>query len=498
MTRFRLFAPEREMHALRFRWDVSPRSDLYRSKTFILRFPAAVPLDRVSDRVVFLIAMLCLHAHWLLLRPCVVELPFDPGPEERDFWRRLLEVEAATLDTLRPEGPLADPTLEIRVTGPALSLDTRPPDAAEADVCAAAFSGGKDSLLQAALLAELTSEPILVTTTSPLPPLSDHRTARRRAILRDAPAKLGARLYEVETGFRSSWDNAFGERRGYRIGVNEVTDTFLYLAATLAVGAAFGARHLFLASEAEVQETVEREGRTIQHPHFMYSLATQEAISALLSRLGFRCGSVTGPLWSEQVQRLLWTRYPRVCDLQYSCWRVGESAAACSRCGQCLRVALTAIAAGGNPERMGIDLAVLFSALEAWRPRALQGSDPLPAESVARGLHEQVVRSARAVAPSRVWSRLVLDRPRALFERRTYAAVRAYRMLRRGLLPYPVGAAPGYRAAFLSSIDPLVREGISRIYSTSFTADESPASAESAARSRRLASWVAAPLGARA
>src|SRR5678816_80962 len=77
---------------------------------------------------------------------------------------------------------------------------------------------------------------------------------------------------------------------------------------------------------------------------FMYSAATQRALSRLLEPYGMRYGSLTWPLYSSHVQHLLWSRYPDLSDLQYSCWLVAKDEAMCSRCRQCLRLAVVALA----------------------------------------------------------------------------------------------------------------------------------------------------------
>jgi hypothetical protein len=83
--------------------------------------------------------------------------------------------------------------------------------------------------------------------------------------------------------------------------VGETTDTFLYFAALLVVSMALGATHLFLASEAELQESVLRGGRVVRLIHLMYSAATQRAISAWLEPRGVRYGSLTWPLHSAEI-----------------------------------------------------------------------------------------------------------------------------------------------------------------------------------------------------
>src|SRR4029077_7600676 len=175
-------------------------------------------------------------------------------------------------------------------------------------------------------------------------------------VLAAIQGRRDVQLVEVHSDFRSVWDNGFAGALGYSPAVNELTDTFLYMSSLLAAGTALGKTRLFLASEAEVQANALIDGKIVQHRHFMYSAATQRALGQLLAPYGIRFGSLTWPLYSIQVQQLLWARYSDLCDLQYSCWLLRPGEATCSQCEQCFRIAMTALASGHNPERMGIDL----------------------------------------------------------------------------------------------------------------------------------------------
>src|SRR5262249_39724359 len=124
---------------------------------------------------------------------------------------------------------------------------------------------------------------------------------------------------EVVSDFLMSYDAAFSLKQRYGIHLHDLTGTYPFMTNLLAVGAALGRTRLFLASEAEVQENAEIAGRIVQLPEFCYSAATQRALARYLEPYGFRFGSLTWPLYSPQVQRLLWGRYPDLCDLQYSC-----------------------------------------------------------------------------------------------------------------------------------------------------------------------------------
>jgi hypothetical protein len=542
-----------------FRWQVAPATSLYRETAFALRLPPGFDARLIPESLWWTVALLCLHSHWNLLRPCVVLLPVTLEPGHRELWSRLLESEAATLDAYRAgggaaagddggAGAAATGNVELVEEGPRLR---RPAPLAESGRCAAAFSGGKDSLLQAALLAELGLPTELVATTSPMPPLVDHLTARRRHVLAEIVRRRPLGLAEVESDLRATWRNDFPPDVGYPVSVNEITDTFLYTAALLLVAWLRGATHLFLASEAEVQENVEMNGRIVQHTHFMYSAATQRALAALLAPLGVRYGSLISALYSLQVQELLWTRYGDLCDLQYSCWRVGAGEATCSRCSQCLRLALGALAIGETPERMGIDLVRLLLAMRDWSPgppAAAAAAAPaatvsagaagtaspaaapgmpaapdapgvapsgpsapapapalLPAVAVSRRFRRQMLRSFAAISTVRVAAALFAGGPARLLTRRGWQAVAAYAGLRRRLaLAAPGGAAVllaetwGYREGFLRQVDPRLRARIAAIFAEHFVAEGAGLDGGVLERSEALAAWIAAPLAAAA
>ncbi|HEX3584202.1 MAG TPA: hypothetical protein VH087_20730, partial [Thermoanaerobaculia bacterium] len=314
---------------------------------------------------------------------------------------------------------------------------------------------------------------------------------RRRYVLREIAARRPAvTLVEVDSDLRSSWLNGFPPTVGYQVSVNELTDTFLYLAALIAAAWTRGATHLFLASEAEVQESAELEGNIVQHPHAMYSVVTQSAVSSLLSRVGMSYGSLLSPLRSQQIQQLLWTRYPDLADLQYSCWRVAPDEATCSRCSQCLRVAFAALSIGESPARMGINLVNLMHALHGWEPRRMAGPLVLPGDRVTADLHAQTVRTIVMTPLLRFAKALGRRRytPRGLL------AIDRFRRLRRRLGRQTVAAARGYRPAYLACVDPLVREPIAGIYAAAFSPDDAAEQETNRRRGERLIRHITEPL----
>ncbi len=477
---------------MRFRWRVEPATPLYRANEFTLSFPDGVDLGRVSSGLWWTIGLGCLAPQWPLLRPCRVRLPVRLPPGEAKVWLRLIDAEVTTIESL-VKGSRLDREIEIVESGPLVDAAAVP----ESGRCAVAFSGGKDSLVHVGLLAELTDRPVLVTITSPMPQLHDHSSARRRHVMREIVERRAVTHLEVTSDYRACWDNAFPWGLGYPIAVNELSDTFLYWGALLAAGVAVGAPHLFLASEAEVQETVALDGRTVQHPHMMYSTITQRALQALVRRAGIRYCSLTSPLHSYQVQQLLWTRYRDLRDLQYSCWRLGPDEGACSRCGQCFRLSLYALALGDTPERMDVDLVRLLRAQRSWRPVELEadGDPPLPGPVVSRAFSEQVTWSIRATSVGRVARAIVAGHPARLADPRSWLALASYARLRRRAASDRATRPVGFRTGFLPLIDPLLRDRVARIYGEHFE----PAAAETYAalldRNHALTRWITEPVG---
>lgn len=490
MNRVWVHEPEPSDHEVTFSWTVDPPSALYRSTSFHMRFPDDVPLRDVPMALWRTLALLCLHSHWTLLRPCRVELPGPLAADEKEFWLRLVDAAVATLEACRGGGDRTRAVDLVDGPGPEAS----PRRACDAGRVVTAFSGGKDSLLQLGLLAELGERPIAVLTTSPLPPMHDHSTPRRRAMMRELVKRRDVELVEVHADFRASWDNDFPRRQGQRVCVNEITDTFLYLAAAVVVAFVRGAPRVLLASEAELQETALWDGVVVQHPHFMYSAVTQCALDALLARYGLRHGSTNYPLRSAQIQRLLWTRYTDLRDLQYSCWRVGPDDAACSACSDCLRAALTALAAGASPAQIGIDLRRLLVAMRKWTPSG--GGNGVPDARVRAALDEQITRGLASVSRGSVLRHLVGGDPRGLFDPGLVRALGAYAQLRRRLARRAAPVLPGYRRAYLALVDERYRARLTDIFDAAFGTAGSEDDAAALARTRALAGWISAPLRA--
>jgi hypothetical protein len=450
-----LMAPTVEGPSVTFHWRIEPESALYRKTSFTLTFPMCVDLSAIPGRLWWDIFLICLHPHWLLLRPCQIYLPLRLPASERQFWLQLLQSGADTLGAYGPEGLRLDP-LGITIIGGELDI---PRTSVSGSGFGTSFSSGKDSLLQAALLCELTERPLLVTTTSPLPTLADHETERRRTVLAAIQERRDVRLIEVNSDFRSIWDNGFAKQLGYSVSVNELTDTFLYMSSLLVAGTALGNTHLFVASEAEVQLNTVVDGRIVQHKHFMYSAATQRALGQLLVLYGIRFGSLTWPLYSIQAQQLLWVRYSDLCDLQYSCWRVRTGEATCSQCEQCFRITMTAMADGHNPERMGIDLRKVLCHAPDY---VTTTSRILPQEAVVR---DAVCR----VSLTHLVSVLAKGKIRILASRETFSILWNFYRLQLLARRAPRYRRPGVREAFFDWLDPELRDSLVRIYTHHFS-----------------------------
>jgi len=457
-----LMTPIVEMQKVTFVWRVEPATTLYRKTSFTMAFPGSVDLSRVPDRLWWDIFLICLHPHWLLLRPCQIHLPLKVPAPERQFWLQLLQNGFDTLTAYGPEGLRLD-SLGITMISGELDIPRTP---VTGSGFGTSFSSGKDSLLQAGLLCELTERPLLVTTTSSMPPSATHETERRRTVLAAIQGRRNLQLVEVNSDFRSIWDNGFAGHLGYSLAVNELTDTFLYMSSLLVVGAALGSTRLFLASEAEVQVNAIVDGKIVQHKHFMYSAATQRALGRLLVPYGIRFGSLTWPLYGIHVQQLLWTRYPDLCDLQYSCWLVQPGEAACSQCEQCFRIAMIALASGENPERMGIDLRKVLCHAPDY-VTTVSTATCIPPDDRREGA--AVVRDTVCrVSLTHLASVLANGRNRSLASRKAFRMFWNFYRLQLLAQQAPRYRRPGVREAFFDWLDPELRDSVVGIYTHQF------------------------------
>ena len=91
MRKIHLMAPVIQGQTVTFQWRVEPESPLYRRTHFTISFPSFIDLSRVPARLWWDLFIICLHPHWLLLRPCEVHLPLRLGAPLRQFWLQMLQ-----------------------------------------------------------------------------------------------------------------------------------------------------------------------------------------------------------------------------------------------------------------------------------------------------------------------------------------------------------------------------------------------------------------------
>ena len=486
MEVIRLHAPVTAGQTVSFTWSCDPPTTLYRDTGFELRFPASVDLTRVPAAVWWRVALICLHSQWPLLRPCRIVLPVRLPPGEREFWLRMCDAEIATLEAHVGGNDLAR-RIDIVDSGPPLPW---PEPAQDPALVVACFSGGRDSLTQTALLQELGLPPVLVATSSPRDGSLEHETARRRHVLAEIQFRRGLELVEVESNLRSCWDNMYAAER-YQIAVSELTDTFLYFAAALAVAAARGASGVHLASEAETLDSIEIRGQVVQIKHLMFSAATQRSLSKLCAPLGISYGALTYPLRQFQLMRLLGTRYSDLRDLQYSCWSMAAGEDVCSRCNSCLTNAFELMANGISPAEIAIDVITLLRAQADWRPRTGDATSSLPHINVDWQFDLQLLRCLEQVTPE-IAAGYIAEGRRDSEDAR--AALAGYRRMRSRALAVGVEPEPGYRAGYLQLVEPAHRAALRTICDTYFEREDEALHAGRLQRSFALSDWITAPL----
>jgi perosamine synthetase len=477
-------------HEVTFTWTVTPRHGLYERESFVLRFPEDVDLSGVAPGLWLRLALMALHIHWPLLRPCRVRVPATLEPGEAELWLRLSDAAQVTLEAQSGGGDFAR-TVELVTRGPRLAPRA---DRAPGGAVVTCFSGGRDGLVQAAMLGELGERPTLVTVTSPCAWDREHENRRRRQVLDEVTQRRGFELVEVFSDMRSAWNNTAAHR--YNVGVNELTDILLWLAGAVAVAAARGARFVLMASEVEVQTNARRGGVVVQARHFAYSAVTHRALAQAIAGSGVGIGSLTNALRQFQLQRLLTDRYGDLRDLQYSCWNAGIDEPACSRCAECRGIALNLAAAGISPQIAGIDLVELLLSLADWWPgeRYIAGTnaddDLLPMPRSGRAQEMQELRSLMALSTDTV-ARLS-DERRTSAERERAVAILA--TLQERASRFALEPEPGYQPGYLELLDPSLRGRVKAILDEHFTAEPERSYATALGNTRLLADWITAPM----
>ena len=472
-----------------FSWRVDPASAMYKDCSFYLDFPVGDDLNEIPLSLLQVLQMFCLYNHWLILRPCHVFLPFEISSEEKAFWYRLMRV---SLDTLESSKGSTAENLDIRLVNCGAPKVAKPL-CTSSNRGATAFSCGKDSLLQAGLLAEISERPLLVTTTMPVEGLEAHRSKRRERVLRKVAGMRSFEHVEVKSNYREIFDNPHPyTAHQYPIALSELTDTFVYLTSLAVSAYSRGVGHLFIASEAEVQENFERKGRIIQHKHFMYSLVTLKAIEKRLEPFGFKLSSLTSPLYSSLVQELLWSRYPGIRSLQFSCYSMKEGEEICSTCGNCLRNGFCALAMGADPGEMDIDFWKTMEGNCDWKPVTKEASrhQSEPDRRVSASISAQVARHLRNVSSLSLARALLRARKWSLFSWRFWYLLIAFGRMKSRAWQVEVPAALGYRRAYLEFVDPLFREGLSQILSEHFAEEDELEYRQLFSRSQELVAYI--------
>lgn len=322
VTTITLDKPQPTANGATFSWSVDPDDSFYKHGSFELEYPSKIDMSKVPDAVWARVMLVCLHTHWAMLRPCRVVLPFSLSEGELEFWRRLTDAAVWSLETRRENavGSFSERTqrsIDFVSRGEPIP-ELSPP--VQSDCVAASFSGGRDSMTQLGLLQDLGEKPFLVTTTSSRPGSEEMVSERRRMVIDEIQRRRGVDLVEVKSDYRDCFNTLDDRAVCYGVSINEASDTFLYFAAAWAAAYARGAKAVYLASEAEVQESIRRDGMVVQYTHFMYSAVSQRALSELIKPSAIGYSGLTYPMLQLQIHHLLNTRYTDIRDLQYSCW----------------------------------------------------------------------------------------------------------------------------------------------------------------------------------
>lgn len=495
VTEIVLITPVIDKQTVYFNWIVSPETELYKKTGFYLTFPDSVPLDDVPMRLWWTVFLICIHSHWALLSPCDIYLPVRLAPGEAETWTRLLMTYINTLDALATDRELSR---DIRIIEQGEMVENVVP-LINKEVCATAFSGGKDSLAQAGLLMEMGFEPRLVATTSPMEGEYLHRSKFRAKAMQEMKNRFGLNLVEVHSDLRENWDNLKPRQWGYKLSLNELADTLLYTATLVITGYVCGATRLFLASENEVSRNCLSDGVFLQLTHFMYSALTQASISALLEPFGMRYGSLNSALHSNQIQELVVQRYANLSDLQCSCWLSDDTVKACSICAECKRLAWVSLAAGGSPARMGVDLIKMLKAYADFVPDPKKLRPHIPNRLVGESFKNQMAYAILGLSPETVQSYISCHHPDSLLDGTAEQAMQAlHKIQAETLAEFPEPPSKSlYRAGFVNFLDRTIKEKLLCIFDDQFEAEDVCVYSEELENLLKEIDWVTQPLARR-
>jgi 7-cyano-7-deazaguanine synthase in queuosine biosynthesis len=479
-----------------FSWSIDPDPGLYRENGFSITLPGTVDLTRIPEALWLRVAMVCLHTHLALLRPCRVLLPRQLPEEEREFWLRLIDAAVWTLESMRldsgEESLIARTRRCVELDSDGRQAEELPPAPELGDQAVVCFSGGRDSLALAATLKDAGLDLLLATTVSHRAGSRELATERFHSTLTRGAQLLGGELLVSDSNLRSSVENGHPLAARYGLAVTELTDVLLYLANALAIAWARGARSVFLAHEFDAATTTRIDGMVLQSQWVMYSHPTIGAWNALLAPAGVRVLNPLAPLQQHQIQRLLRESRPDLWALQYSCFMQQDGEDVCSRCAWCFKSALHMLSGGGDPAGAGIDLERVIVANAGWRPGlAHEGRNPNAARRAeVQLIDDELLRAIRALGASDV-ARFA---PRGKL---SPEAVAAWESLRRTAFAQPQPApSPGYRARYLEALGAPLAERIEAIMQDHFEREPEANYSEFFSDARLLEAWITAPLGA--
>jgi hypothetical protein len=309
-------------------------------------------------------------------------------------------------------------------------------------------------------------------------------------VLEEMRKRTGLERIEVRSDFRTCVVNDHPLVAKYGLAATELTDTLLYFANNWAVASARGANAVFLASEAEAQESIRRDGMVVQIEHLSFTSATQQALNALTAQTGISYGGLTSALQHFQIQRVLDRQYPELSDLQYSCFKQEEGDDVCNNCFSCLKTALHKMTDDSPPSEVGIDVDLTLVNHSDWSPA--YGGDGEHRSAVGRlygdRMNAHVVRVLRELDVERV-SRFtesgeLSPGAKDAFERMRATAIAS---------PDPP-PEPGYRAEYLEFLDEPMRDGLNGLFSEYFDPEPLGEYGHMLDNTRLLAGWIAAPL----
>jgi hypothetical protein len=204
-------------------------------------------------------------------------------------------------------------------------------------------------------------------------------------------------------------------------------------------------------------------------------------------------GSLISSLHSSQVQELLTTRYRDVRDLQFSCWRTSEERRACSECSECKRLGWVALSLGEPPSELGIDLVHLLNNYDTPELASRVHTYP-PSAEVSERMHAQSGHAVASIPTRRVLALISREQPSALARPAGWRALARFHRLRREALAREDSAPTGYRAGYLETVDPELRDGIATIFDDHFDREPEEAYIDQLRRQRDAIEHITEPL----